>query len=98
MTIERGEQINNGPRMPKDVYEQFAHLPCDEERGEICMELAQKIFSLLSNNHVIIENVTMRVKSEARMQSKIDRRGSTAPLRDIYGIRIITEDPDRARL
>lgn len=98
MTIERNVEFAASPRMPKDVYEQLDRLPCDEERGEICMELAQKIYSLLSNNHIVVDNITMRVKSEARMNSKIERRGSTAPLRDIYGIRIITEYPDRAKI
>lgn len=85
-------------RMPKDVYEQMAVPICDEERGEILERLALRLFTILSTHGIVVEDGSMRVKTQEKIEKKIIKRNSTSPLRDIYGVRFITSDPDRARI
>lgn len=96
MNLER--EHNNSGRLPETVGEQLRLLPDAKIREEICHSLAIGITSLLVSNGVRIEEMSVRTKSVDRINEKIKRRGSMAPMRDIYGIRIITEDTDRKRL
>lgn len=85
-------------RMPENAYEQLVNLPDKETRRELCLTLGQTILDLLDLNGIKVEKVTVRAKTAESMWRKIERRNSKAPLRDIYGIRIITEESDRMRI
>ena len=84
--------------MPISAYEQFVNLPDKETRRGLCLTLGQTILDLMDLNGIKVEKVNIRVKTAESMWRKIERRNSNAPLRDIYGIRIITEDPDRMKI
>lgn len=86
------------PRMPINAYEQFVNLPDKETRSGLCLTLGQAILDLVDLNGIKVEKVNIRVKTAESMWRKIERRNSNAPLRDIYGIRIITEEPDRMKI
>lgn len=96
MSIEQEQK--HSVRLPKDVFEQISALPCDEERGEILVDLAIKLGALFGRNGIPLEAVTMRIKSREKIQKKIERRGSSAPLRDLYGVRFVISNADRAGL
>lgn len=98
MSIEQSVERNQSMRLPNDVYEQIKALPCDEERGEILGDLAVKLAAILGRNGIPLEAATMRIKSREKIEKKIERRGSTAPLRDLYGVRFVIESPDREKI
>lgn len=85
-------------RMPENAYEQLVNLPDKEVRRGLCLILGQAILGLMDLNGIKIEKVTVRAKTAESMWRKIERRKSEAPLRDIYGIRLLTEEPDRMKI
>jgi|GEM_PF-4914311 len=85
-------------KMPESIQEQLTNLPCEEERGEICAELAVQLFSLLTSNGIVVENATFRSKESKKIEKKGEIRNSKAPLRDIYGVRFITNEKNRVRV
>ncbi len=98
MSIEIETESERIPHMPADVYEQLAALPEEEVRSAICTNLALGLSILLADNGVKFEDVTARVKTKEKIERKITRRGSAGPVRDIYGVRFITREPDRGRI
>lgn len=85
-------------RMPKDVYEQLEHLSDFGERKMSCSALERGIVILLTSYGVKIEESSSRPKSVTHIKEKTRRRNSTTPLKDINGVRIITEEGNRERL
>lgn len=98
MSIER-EIVNSG-RMPIDVYEQLANLPDLETQNKICEGIYNKVCSILDYHGIVFfeEMSKCRVKSKERIEEKIKIRGTTLPVRDIYGNRMIISDTDRYRV
>ncbi len=85
------------PRMPFNAFEQIQILPEEAYRLKVTENLFKGIIFYLELNDVLIskEVSSFRTKSIERMQEKVTRRKSSVPIRDIYGIRIITEDARR---
>ena len=98
MKIERNHEV--GARLPEDVYEQLRLLPEPEIGEEICKSLFFDIVALLNSEGIKVDfyKSGFRVKSLDRIKAKVESRNSTSPLRDIYGIQIITEERDRERI
>jgi hypothetical protein len=85
-------------RMPSSVSEQLANLPPEEERKQICMALAVRLLNEFNRNHIKIEGGSVRAKTKERIIEKVERRKSTDPMRDIYGMRFKTWERDRAKI
>lgn len=85
------------PRMPFNAYEQIQILPDFDFRMRISRNLFAGVGYYLNLLGVSFDKdlSTFRAKDVERIQEKITRRKSAVPVRDIYGIRIITEDPRR---
>jgi hypothetical protein len=102
MSNERENVLWAKARMPKSVYEQKDILKgIDvETREEICKALHLRIFVLLASNGIKIKSSSHRVKSDERIEEKIERKNVIYPfpLNDNFGIRIITEEPDREKI
>lgn len=98
MSIER-EVVNSG-RMPTDVFEQLSNLPDKETQEKICEGIYNKVCAILNSHGVVFYDdiSNCRVKSKERIEEKIKIRGSTLPVRDIYGTRMIVGDTDRYRV
>lgn len=98
MEIER-ENIGVG-RMPVDVYEQMANLPSMEEQERICRWLFAKVLRVLVENGigVNVKKSSYRVKSDEGVMGKIITRGSTRPVKDKFGVRLIVSEEDRFRI
>lgn len=93
------EEIKEG-RMPFSVSEQLvkANLPPYEERERICTALVIRLLNEFDRNHIKIEDWTSRAKTKEKIIEKVERRKSTFPVRDIYGLRFITWEKDRERI
>lgn len=98
MSVER--EITESGRMPVDVYEQLANLPDSETQTKICGTIYDKVCSILDYHGITFykEESNCRIKSKERIEEKIKIRGSTRPVCDIYGTRIIVDDADRYRV
>lgn len=97
MSIEHN--CNDQPgRMPENVYDQLNHLPDISVRGQICESVAKGVFTLLTFHGIKIDDVSCRTKSVERIYEKIKIRKSVGVVRDIYGSRFITEEPDRSKI
>lgn len=98
MSIER--EIANSGRMPADVFEQLSNLPDPETQEKICENIYNKVCAILNSHGVVFyeEISSCRVKSKERIEEKIKIRGSTLPVRDIYGTRMIVGEVDRYRV
>lgn len=83
--------------MPFNAYEQIEILPDVDLRTKISENLFVGVLYYMELMGVIMERElsSFRTKNIERIQEKIKRRKSTVPIRDIYGIRIITEDSRR---
>lgn len=97
MSIER-DCIDQPGRMPENVYDQLNHLPDVSIRGRICESVATGVYTLLTFHGIKIDDVSCRTKSVERINEKIKIRKSTGVIRDIYGVRFITEEPDRSKI
>lgn len=98
MLVEIGESFR--PKIPYSFEDQRNSLPNQETQQQIVDQLLMGITALLTSYGFSVdrEKSLGRVKSIGRMQEKIVRRGSKTPLRDIYGIRVITDDARRAQM
>jgi hypothetical protein len=86
-------------RMPENVYEQISGLPDPETCKEIDRALHIRIVGLLESNGITILGSSYRVKDRSRIVEKIERKGSSRAINDIFGIRvIITEESDREKI
>lgn len=86
-------------RMPEDVYEQLRYIPDIKKRSEISKALFEGLSTLLTSNGAVIDwekSGARPPKTISRIEDKIIRRNSTDPARDIYGVRFVTEEADRA--
>lgn len=97
MSPERESKIL--ARMPETVWQQIASIPHPGERENICKALSELLKHRLKKEGVKIEKVfPPRAKSLDRIEEKVKIRKTEAPLRDIYGVRFITNYPDRQKL
>jgi len=98
MVIERDSEI--GARLPEGVFDQMGYLPEMSIRQEICRNLFNDIVSLLASHGIVVDltKSSYRAKEAVRIISKAAGRRSNLPVRDIYGIQIITDEPDRGRM
>lgn len=80
-------------RMPADVFEQIGTLPAEGRRVEVCRRLFEDIVRLFTLNNIEYDLAasSYRIKKVGDIRKKVIRRNSTDPLRDIYGIRVVTE-------
>lgn len=86
--------------IPANVYEQIANFPSETEQEKTCKEIFVGIQTLLNLYGITLdmEKSSYRVKSRIGVENKIKIRKSSAPIRDKYGFRFITEEADRDRL
>lgn len=81
-------------KIPTKVSEQLLYIPNESYRINVCQQLFKGLLFYLSSYGVEIDREVSgyRTKSVNRINEKIVRRKSDVAVRDIYGVRIITED------
>lgn len=100
MNFER-EMLVDQARLPEDVFEQLKNLPNIEERKEVSMSIFKGFAFLVVSYGFEIDwelSGPRPPKTITRIESKTIRRSATDPMGDIYGGRIVTEDPRRELL
>ncbi|HJY98135.1 MAG TPA: hypothetical protein VJ227_00265 [Patescibacteria group bacterium] len=87
-----------GPRLPSSVAEQIINLPDFCDRAGVCVDLARKLSLVLETNGIEYSIVSFRPKTDDKIKEKLTRRGGASLMRDIYGVRFITEEKDRLKI
>lgn len=82
-------------RMPQDVSEQIADFPSKEESKTICRALEVRIRNIFAAAGEEILDLTWRVKTDESIKEKTERKNSTEPIRDRFGLRVVARVRDR---
>ena len=84
-------------KIPTKVSEQLLYIPSESYRINVCQQLFKGLVFFLTSYGVEIDISVSgyRTKTLDRVNEKIIRRKSDVAMRDIYGVRIITEDTRR---
>lgn len=83
---------------PKTVQEQLASLPNESDRQKLLRVFRSTVRRALNQFGVGFEIIGARARTDESIQHTVERRiarENDAPLLDIYGLRIIVDEPDK---